>query len=81
MGSPICHAATRMTDAPDGKRDFFVSFNQADRMLAEWIAYVLEENRYSVWFQHWDFRHNWVARELCWNLGDAVIRRRSVLAF
>ena len=50
-----------MTDASDDTRDFFISFNKADRTLAEWIAYVLEENRYSVWFQHWDFRHNWVA--------------------
>ena len=30
-------------DAPDGKRDFFVSFNQADRAWATWIAWVLEE--------------------------------------
>src|SRR4051794_13662553 len=53
-------AATRMTDAPDGKRDFFVSFNQADRAWATWIAWVLEEAKYSVWFQDWDFRQNFV---------------------
>ena len=39
-----------------GKRDFFVSFNQADRPWATWIAWVLEEADYSVFFQDWDFR-------------------------
>ena len=41
-------------------RDFFVSFNRADRPWATWIAYLLEEKGYSVWFQDWDFRHNFV---------------------
>jgi tetratricopeptide (TPR) repeat protein len=44
----------------DGKRDFFVSFNQADRAWATWIAWVLEENGYSVFFQDWDFKGNFV---------------------
>ena len=41
-------------------RDFFVSFNQTDRTWATWIAWVLEEAGYSVWFQDWDFRGNFV---------------------
>src|SRR3954468_3492327 len=41
-------------------RDFFVSFNKADRTWATWIAWVLEEAGYSVWFQDWDFRGNFV---------------------
>jgi tetratricopeptide (TPR) repeat protein len=49
-----------MTDAPDGKRDFFVSFTQADRAWATWIAWALEEAGYSVWFQDWDFKGNFV---------------------
>ncbi len=49
-----------MTDASDGKRDFFVSFNQADRAWATWIAWVLEEKGYSVFFQDWDFKGNFV---------------------
>jgi hypothetical protein len=49
-----------MTDASNGKRDFFVSFNQADRSWATWIAWVLEEAGYSVFFQDWDFRGNFV---------------------
>jgi hypothetical protein len=49
-----------MTNASDGKRDFFVSFNQADRAWATWIAWVLEEAGYSVFFQDWDFKGNFV---------------------
>jgi hypothetical protein len=49
-----------MADAPGGKRDFFVSFNQADRAWATWIAWALEEAGYSVFFQDWDFTGNFV---------------------
>jgi hypothetical protein len=49
-----------MTDASDGKRDFFISFNQADRAWATWVAWVLEEAGHSVFFQDWDFRGNFV---------------------
>ena len=49
-----------MTDATDGRRDFFVSFNQADRDWATWIAWVLEETGYSVFFQDWDFRGSFI---------------------
>src|SRR4051794_37793036 len=31
-----------MTDPSDGERDFFVSFNKADRDWATWIAWTLE---------------------------------------
>jgi hypothetical protein len=49
-----------MTGALNDKRDFFISFNQADRAWATWIAWVLEEAEYSVWFQDWDFRRNFI---------------------
>ena len=49
-----------MSDPADGKRDFFVSFNQADRAWATWIAWALEEAGYSVFFQDWDFQGNFV---------------------
>lgn len=39
---------------PD-RRDFFVSFNSADRAWAEWIASELEAAGYTTYFQHWDF--------------------------
>lgn len=37
-------------------KNFFISYNSADRAWAEWIAWVLEENGYSVIVQDWDFR-------------------------
>jgi hypothetical protein len=36
-------------------KDFFVSYNKADRDWAEWIAWTLEEAEYSVVIQAWDF--------------------------
>lgn len=35
--------------------DFFVSYTQADRSWAEWIAWTLEETGYRVLVQAWDF--------------------------
>src|SRR5690349_3612919 len=49
-----------MTDDASVKRDFFVSFNQDDRTWASWVAWVLEEARYSVFFQDWDFRGSFI---------------------
>ena len=36
--------------------DFFISYNQADLVWAEWIAWQLEENGYKTVLQAWDFR-------------------------
>jgi tetratricopeptide (TPR) repeat protein len=43
-------------------RDFFISYTQADRAWAEWIAWVLEEDGHEVLIQAWDFvaGSNWV---------------------
>ena len=42
--------------APKLKKDFFISYNKADRKAAEWIAWQLEEEgHYSVAIQAWDF--------------------------
>jgi hypothetical protein len=43
--------------------DFFVSYTQADRVWAEWIAWVLEEDGYQVLIQAWDFvpGSNWIS--------------------
>ena len=38
------------------KRDFFISYNKADRVWAEWIAWQLEEAGYTTFLQAWDFR-------------------------
>ena len=49
-----------MTTAWDVNRDFFVSFTQADRAWATWIAWILEEAGYPVLFQDWDLKGNFV---------------------
>lgn len=36
-------------------KDFFISYNKANRNWAEWIAWHLEEEGYSTVFQAWDF--------------------------
>ena len=36
-------------------RDFFVSYAAPDKAWAEWIAWQLEANGYSVYLQDWDF--------------------------
>jgi tetratricopeptide (TPR) repeat protein len=36
-------------------KDFFISYNKADRTWAEWIAWQLEENEFTVVLQAWDF--------------------------
>ena len=44
--------------------DFFVSYTQADKAWAEWIAWVLEERGARVLVQAWDFvpGSNWINR-------------------
>lgn len=37
-------------------KDFFISYNKADRGWAEWIAWELEEEGYTTVSQAWDFR-------------------------
>ena len=37
-------------------KDFFISYNRADRTWAEWIAWQLEEAGYTVIVQAWDIR-------------------------
>ena len=37
-------------------KDFFISYNKADRAWAEWIAWQLEASGYEVIVQAWDFR-------------------------
>lgn len=37
-------------------KDFFISYNKADKSWAEWIAWKLEQAGYTVIIQAWDFR-------------------------
>jgi TIR domain len=41
-------------DQPDQQRDFFVSYTQADRAWAEWLAWELEAAGYTTLLQAWD---------------------------
>ena len=43
-------------DAQNQPKNFFVSYNKADRFWAEWIAWEIEEAGYSTVLQAWDFR-------------------------
>lgn len=47
----------------DTRWDFFLSYTQADRQWAEWVAWQLEEAGYRVLVQAWDFipGTNWQA--------------------
>jgi hypothetical protein len=51
-----------MSEGQPAGRDFFVSYTQADRAWAEWIAWVLEEDGHTVLVQAWDFvsGSNWI---------------------
>ncbi|HYU73369.1 MAG TPA: FxSxx-COOH system tetratricopeptide repeat protein [Ktedonobacteraceae bacterium] len=42
--------------AGEATRDFFISYNKADRGWAEWIAWCLETEGHSTILQAWDFR-------------------------
>src|SRR5215467_351129 len=37
------------------RADFFISYSQADRAWAEWIAWQLEDSGYTTVLQAWDF--------------------------
>lgn len=37
-------------------KDFFISYNKADKEIAKWIAGTLEENNYTTCIQAWDFK-------------------------
>lgn len=37
-------------------KDFFISYSKPDKNWAVWVAWILEENGYSVIIQAWDFR-------------------------
>jgi hypothetical protein len=41
-------------EKPDEQRDFFVSYTQADRAWAEWLAWELEAAGYNTLLQAWD---------------------------
>ena len=52
----------RPTGDAHGEADFFISYTQADRAWAVWIAWVLEEAGFRVFIQAWDLvpGSNWI---------------------
>ncbi len=64
----------------DGGRfdwDFFVSYTQADRLWAEWVAWRLEADGHRVLVQAWDFvpGSNWISR-----MQDGAAKARRTIA-
>jgi hypothetical protein len=57
--------------------DFFVSYTSADRAWAEWIAWQLEAEGYSVVVQAWDFRPG---RDFVQQMHQVVERARRTIA-
>jgi tetratricopeptide (TPR) repeat protein len=57
--------------------DFFISYTQADRPWAEWIAWQLEERGYRVLIQAWDFvgGNSWIH-----SMQEGVTRAERTLA-
>jgi len=58
-------------------KDFFISYTQADKAWAEWIAWVLEEAGYSVVLQAWDFRPG---SNFVHSMQQALVESRQTLA-
>jgi energy-coupling factor transporter ATP-binding protein EcfA2 len=57
-------------------KDFFISYDVADQIWAEWIAWVLEESNYTVTIQAWDFRPG---SNLVLNLQQAISNSRRIV--
>ena len=57
--------------------DFFISYNQADRTWAEWIAWQLEEARYSVVIEAWDFRPG---ENFALDMDSAIVKAERTIA-
>jgi hypothetical protein len=45
-----------MNQEETATKNFFISYNNADRIWAEWIAWQLDETGYTTILQAWDFR-------------------------
>ncbi len=52
----FCIMISKSKPGGTGMRDFFISYNKADRRWAEWIGWQLEEQGFTVFLQLWDFR-------------------------
>lgn len=58
-------------------KDFFISYNKADRTWAEWIAWQLEKAGYTTVIQAWDFRPG---SNFVWNMQQATAETQRTIA-
>lgn len=58
-------------------RDFFISFTRPDKQWAEWIAWCIEEEGYSVIIESWDFA---VGRDFVVEMHHALKNAKSIIA-
>lgn len=63
--------------AEDAMKDFFISYNKADRNWAEWIAWQLEAEGYRTVIQSWDFR---VGSNFVLNMSQAASTAKRTIA-
>jgi hypothetical protein len=65
------------TEGKDHMKDFFISYNNADKDWAEWIAWILERAGFSVIFQLWDFEpgQNFILK-----MHEAITTTRKTIA-
>jgi hypothetical protein len=56
QGQPLQMGRSETCPIEPNVKDFFISYNRADKQWAEWIAWHLEEAGYSTIIQAWDFR-------------------------
>lgn len=59
------------------KKDFFISYNGADKKKAEWIAWVLEEAGYTTIIQAWDFH---AGNDFIYEMHDAATKAKKTIA-
>src|SRR5450755_410238 len=66
----------RPVDTGAGK-DFFISYTSTDKQWAEWIAWCLEQQGYSIIIQAWDFP---AGSNFVYEMDQALKRARRVVA-
>ena len=58
-------------------KDFFISYNKANREWAEWIAYQLEKEGYSTISRAWDFQ---AGNNFSWEMHQALQEAEHTIA-
>ncbi len=81
LGSRPCGIVAVMAAGDAGKGwDFFISYTQADKAWAEWIAWVLEEDGHRVLIQAWDLCPGATGSSVCMLGTEQATRTIAVLS-